>query len=101
MSLDTFPMIKLELGGMRRAIIMAFQDEQLKMDEDVQKAVDAYCNSGHLKELINKEVYQTLDQAIKKEVNDFFMWGEGRKVVAAAVKEKLLKKATFTPLDEV
>lgn len=95
------PIIRLEVEGMRRSIVTALTEHQAKMDEDVRNAVEAYCQPENITRIIHEAARQALDNAIKEEVKAFFWNGEGRKAVAAAVKESLLKRETYTPMDSV
>ncbi len=38
---------------------------------------------------------------IEEEVRNFFRFGDGRQAIVAAVKENILKKQSFTVLDDV
>jgi hypothetical protein len=95
------PIIRLEVEGMRYQIVTALQKHAAKMNADIQAAVEAYCTSENLAEVVKASATSQLDNAIKAEVAHFFRYGDGRKAVAAAVKEAILKKETYTPIDEV
>ncbi len=94
------PIIRLELQGMKHTLAMALTEYVTQMDADIQQAIERYCTAENLTQIIAETVQRTLDVVVQEEVKRFFEYGEGRKVVAAAVKEKLLARQTFTPLDE-
>lgn len=95
------PMIRLEVEGMKRSIVTALLEHQAKMDADVIAAVEAYCQPENISRVIHEAAQTALDNAIREEVKAFFWSGLGRKAVAEAVKETLLKRETYTPLDSV
>jgi dTDP-4-dehydrorhamnose reductase len=95
------PVIRLEVEGMKRSIVAALLEHQAKMDADVIAAVEAYCHPQNISRIIHEAARTALDNAIREEVKAFFWQGEGRKAVAEAVKETLLKRETYTPLDSV
>lgn len=95
------PVIRLEVEGMKRSIVAALLEHQAKMDADVIAAVEAYCHPENISRIIHEAARTALDNAIREEVKAFFWMGEGRKAVAEAVKETLLKRETYTPLDSV
>jgi len=99
--MDSFPMIRLELQGMKMAIIRTLSEYQVQLDSEIKQAVEAFCTEANLRDIINDQVTRTLDSVIRSEVEKFFMYGEGRATIAQVVKETLLAKKTFTPLDEV
>lgn len=101
MSNVTIPIIRLEVEGMKTSIMMAIADHQLAMDEALNKTVEAYCRPENIDRVVGAAVAAALDTAIKAEVTSFFGYGEGRKLVAAAVREKLLKRETGTFVDAV
>lgn len=92
-------MIRLEVEGMKRSIVVALMEHQAKMDADVIAAVDAYCQPENITRIIQEASWKALDEAIKEEVKAFFWRGDGRVAVAEAVKEALLKRESYTPLD--
>lgn len=94
------PIIRLEVEGMRYAVMTALTEHQAQMDSDIRAAVDAYCTPDNLAAVVKEVATRALDAAIRDEVDRFFRWGAGREAVAAAVKEKILAKETFTPIDE-
>jgi DNA polymerase III delta subunit len=96
-----FPIIRLEVDRMRHSIMTAFSEYQLQFDSDLKHAIEQYCTPDNLQQVLRAAVTRTLDGAIKEEVEKFFRYGEGRKVVADAVKQAILSNKTFTPLDDV
>jgi hypothetical protein len=95
------PIIRIEIDRMRETLLAMLSEHNLKMDEMLQKAVDAFCQESRIKHIIETAAENTLADAIRKEVADFFQYGDGRKTVAAAVKAKLLGGETYTPLDDI
>lgn len=93
------PIIKLEVERMQYTLKALLSEHAAAMDEMLQKAVDNYCTDDNLKAVIDGAARQALDAAIKEEVRAFFSYGDGRKAVAAAVKESILKNETYTRLD--
>ena len=97
----TIPIIRMEVEGMKAQICTALREYAVQMDKDIQTAVDAYCTPENITRVIHQAAFAALDYAIKEEVDKFFRYGDGRKAVAAAVKESILSKETYTALDEV
>ncbi len=94
------PIIRLEVEGMRHAILTAFTEQAVKTDAYVRAEVERYCAPANIEQIIRTAAREALDSAIKQEVDSFFRYGEGRKAVAAAVKAKLLEKYSDTALDD-
>lgn len=86
---------------MRHAISVALLEHQHRMDEDVQNAINAYCTPENISFVVTNAAREALSHAIREEVRAFFTVGNGRKAVAAAVKESLLNGETYTILDTV
>ena len=95
------PIIRLEVEGIKRSMIIALTEHQAQMDEDVRKAVESYCTPENITRIVDSATAKALNEAIQAEVKEFFWNGDGRKAVAAAVKESILKKESYTPLDNV
>lgn len=95
------PIIRLSIDSMKQTVLAALTEYQAQVDADIQAALEECCTPEHLREVLHEETRRTLDAVIREEVESFFRYGEGRKVVAEAVKTKLLKKESWSPLDEV
>ncbi len=91
-----FPIIKITFESMKQTLANAMHDHVLKLDKDIQAAIEAHCNSDALESLIRSEVRQGIDQAVKDEVQTFYRYGDGRKAIHAAVLKRL-KEETDAP----
>ena len=91
--------IRLELDHMKYSILTALSQHAAQLDRDLRAAVDAYCTPANLARVIREQAKRTLDAVIKEEVNRFFMYGDGRAAVKAAVEQRLREGTTYTPLD--
>jgi len=97
----TIPIIRLEVEGMKRTICAALSEHAAQMDADIKAAVEDYCTPANLKRIVGETARRVLDTTIREEVEKFFRYsGEGRKAVADAVRESILSKQTYTPIDE-
>jgi hypothetical protein len=94
------PIIRLEVEGIRRTMSAMLAEHAVQMDKDIQEAVETYCTPENLAHVVKTAAAKALDAAVREEVDQFFRRGNGRKAVAAAVKESILAKKTFTPLDD-
>lgn len=83
------PIIRLELEGMKLAILSAFSDYQAAADEQVKAAMEKFCSPGNIRNIVEQCVERELKAAIEKEISSFFQYGDGRRFLAAAVKDKL------------
>ena len=99
--MSTFPLIRFEIEGMRHSLRIALMEHQVKMDSDMRAAIDAYCTPENIARIIRESAWRILDVVIKEEVDRFFRYGDGRKAVAIAVREAILRRETYTPLDNV
>lgn len=86
---DSLPILRLELSGMRQAIMMAFTARQASIDAEVQAAVDAFCTPENLRGVIDRCVANEIESAIRREVERFYSSGDGRKAIAEIVAKNL------------
>ena len=89
--MDTMPVIHMELEGMKRTLYNALTQQALQLDTDINKAVESFCTQENLAYVINNKVNAVLEAVIKEEVEKFYSKGEGRIIIAEAVKTHLLK----------
>lgn len=85
----SIPIIRLHVEGMKHSIITALTEYQAQMDEDVKKAVESYCTEENVSRVVREAAAAEIDKAIKDEIHHFFSYGEGRKIVRAAVQAGL------------
>jgi len=93
------PIIKLEVEHMRHTMAIALSKYTAQLDETLQSAIEAYCTPENLERIIYEETNRVLGRVIKEEVQNWFVYGEGRKAIKDAVEKRLGDNETFTPLD--
>lgn len=95
------PIIKFEIDGLKHTLVRCLSERAIEMDQYIQQEVESFCSDENLERVIKAYAKNALDTAIREEVDHFFRYGEGRIAVAEAVRENILKKETYTLLDEV
>lgn len=99
MPIGDIPIVKLELENMRQTLRVALLDHSALLSDTIQKAVDAFCTPENLEHIIYLETRTVLTQVIKEEVKNWFVYGEGRKVIKAEVIKRLEENTSYTALD--
>jgi hypothetical protein len=83
------PIIRFEVEGMKHSISVALTEYAVKMDADIQAAIEAACTPEHLLRVIKDKAQSVIDRTIAEEVERFFRYGAGRAVIANAVQDIL------------
>lgn len=84
------PIIKLEVEGMKYAVLHALTEHAAKMDKSIQQAVESFCTEKNIDNIVREEAHRQLEAAVREEVKNFFGWsGNGRKAVREAVQQYL------------
>jgi hypothetical protein len=86
---SAFPIIKLEVETMRQAMHAAFSQQLIGLDEMFRVAVEDACNPEKVQKLLTEAANKYIREATKQATADYFMNGEGRKLIVAKVKERL------------
>jgi len=89
----THPLIRLEVQGMRHAIQVALQKHLLCMDKDIQTALDNICTPENISNIVFDTAKFEIKAAIDAEIQKFYRYGDGRKVIQDAVQRKLREQA--------
>lgn len=84
-----FPIIRIEIEGMRQSILAALTEREIQMDAYVSEAITNYATPENLARVIDREVQSAIDDAIKEATTSYFKYGEGRKFIVAAVAKRL------------
>lgn len=85
------PIIRFEVEGIRRTLLVALTEYQAQMDADLQAAVEEFCKPENLNKVIQGLAMKAIETSLRDEVDNFFRFGGGRKVIAEAVQNRLLK----------
>lgn len=93
------PIIRLEIEHMKHTMHHMFQETAFKLDEQIQGAVEEFCNPQHINGIVRAAVFKTLSAVLDEEVHNFYTKGEGRAVIRAAVEKRLKDDETYTVLD--
>lgn len=88
----TYPMIRLEIQGMKHAVQVALSDYAAKMNSEIQAAIEAACTAQHITAIIEETARREVDSAIRQEIERFFRYGDGRETIKAAVAAMLAKR---------
>ena len=84
------PIIRLEVEGLKRTMLLALTEHVALMDKSLQQAVQDYCTEYNIDYIVRREAELQLDAALKEEVGRFFAFnGSGRAAVRQAVTETL------------
>lgn len=88
--MQTTPIVRLEVEHMKLAILHAFSQRQIEVDAMVKAAIDEACKPAALQNLIDTTTRNVINEAVKREVQEFFSrFGNGGKAIRAAVTEYL------------
>ena len=94
------PILRLEMENMKHSLSIALHDYAIGMDHDIQAAIAAYCTPERLSYIVSEEAFRVIIQVVKEEVKNFYVNGEGRRIVRQVVLEKLAENRTYTLADE-
>jgi hypothetical protein len=86
------PIIELKVKNMEHAIAQAFSEYELELDKTILEAVTKFCTPENINSIVQKEVDRVVEIAIKQEVHNFYLYGEGRETIKKAVLKKLNEK---------
>lgn len=84
-----FPVIRMEIEGMKASILHAMSQYQIDVDAYVKEALDRITSDDAIQQLVNDEAEKAIEEAVRKEVRDFFAYGNGRVAIRAAVLARL------------
>lgn len=89
--MNTMPVIRLEIEGMKHTIMHAMTQYMTQMDSDIQAAVERACKPENISALIEATAREQIAKAVKYEIESFYSYGPGRKAIKEAVIKTLGK----------
>ena len=87
--MNGIPVIRLEIEGMKHAVIHAMTRHLAQMDSEIQAAVEHACKPEHISALIETTARGEIAKAVKSEIENFYRYGPGRKAIKEAVVRAL------------
>lgn len=87
------PIIRLQIDHLRQTIQTALMDQQIRVDADIQAAVEAFCKPENIQEIVMKQTSVVLRTMIEEEIHTFFRSGKGRAIISSFVV-KILTQTT-------
>ena len=87
--MDGVPLIKISIEGMRETILHAFTVQQMRTERYVADSLEQFCSEENLRRIIDNEVRLAVEAALKKEIHNFFSWGDGAKLINKAAEDGL------------
>lgn len=91
MNPGALPIIRLEVEGVRHAIIHAFAESQFELTDFVAAAVTEFCTPERVTKIVQAKTKEVVDAVIREEIDRFFRYGKGREVIREAVNRMLDK----------
>ena len=86
-----FPIVKLELQGMKQSIAIAFAQYQNEISESVSAQLEEVINNFDYAQAVKDCARQILKQSIEESVKSFFFYGGGREAIRDVIKEAFKK----------
>lgn len=86
------PIISLKVEGMRHEVHTALTNYEAQMDQYVRETIDEVCSESNIRQLIKASVASEMNDAIKRAAESFYRYGDGNKIIAELVVEKLKKE---------
>ena len=70
-------------------MLHAFSEHLLNLDAQFKAAIDDACQPQKIQHILTAAANQFVKQALEEETKSYFLYGDGRKIIIAKVKEKL------------
>jgi hypothetical protein len=83
------PLIKLEIEGMRHAIVHAFTQHNIEIEAAVNEEFRRQIEAFDFRDAVAREFAAAMNGAIRSAVERFFYQGSGRDIVEHAVESAL------------
>lgn len=97
MSVDlNFPLVRVSVEGVRQQMVHAFHGQCLEMDEQFKTAIDLALKPENVQAILNEAAAKFLHEQIEEEIRVFFARGDGRKLVATIVIDRLHREFPST-----
>jgi hypothetical protein len=83
------PTIRLEIEGMRHAILHAFSQHNRDIEEYLQKETEKFVKGYDFQAAVAKSLGPLFDEIVRKAVERHFTYGPGREAIEKAIQDSL------------
>ena len=87
--MEHIPIIEMNIRGMEHHVRTALGNHQMKISSDIETAIEEFFSERNLSALIHGKVCEEVKKVMDKEIEHFFHYGEGRKVIQKKIVERL------------
>jgi hypothetical protein len=103
MNHNAFPVIRIELEGMKQAIAHAFTHQQLELtgavDHALQRTIDAFDFEGEVRGAAAKYLKEQVDSSVRVAISQLFYRGGVAAELESLVRAAILKGLAITETD--
>jgi predicted transcriptional regulator len=93
-----FPIVRFEVEGMKRSIIAALTEANLRLDEDMQRAVELALEPARVRQVLQEEAWRCTQEALKDAVRSWFLHShDGQHVLKEEVAKRLRETYGLEP----
>lgn len=93
------PIMRIEIEGMRHALHTMLGEHSQLLNEELQKAVDAFVTPDNISRVIQESARTQLKAATEAAVADFFRYGAGRDKLKGAIQAHLAELGLADPAE--
>jgi len=93
MDFKPFPVIRLTIERMQESIVHALHERHLQLDQHVNNALEKFCSEGYIADLVETAARNAIAEAVKQETERYYLYGDGRHAIHAAVARRLEEQA--------
>ena len=88
--MNTLPIIRFELTGMKHTVQMMLQEHTAMLDEQVNAAIEQALAPGQIEGVVRRAVQESVNEAVSSEIQSFFRYSNpGRQAIREAVQAHL------------
>lgn len=86
---DLFPILRLELAGIRQSMEHAFHSYQVDLSAMVKAELDKLVTAENFSHMIAVDVKAAFEKSVKRAIESYFEYGEGRRAIEAEINKSL------------
>ena len=70
-------------------MLHSFSEQMLNLDQQFKAALDDACRPEKIQAILTEAANRYIKEAVQEETKHYFLYGDGRKHIAAKVKERM------------
>lgn len=89
------PIIRVEIEQIRQQILYALSGYEAELNQLLRESIERYLTPENISRVVAEQVGPVIQNVIREETEQFYKYGEGRKIIREIVRKRLMNDENY------